>query len=122
MTPITQIQPVMSPEERQQFAQMQQEIASVKKEVTGVKDEVSGIGKKVDKLLMYVVGDENSRDISMLSRIRDLEKELEDRKKEYLELKEDRSKDSIYIKIMWTMAGAIGMGLLGVIVYWIKGQ
>jgi hypothetical protein len=105
----------MDPAEKQQFLTMQQDI-------NVVKQDVAEIGKKVDKLLMYVVGDENSRETSMLARIRDLEKQLEEQDKKYVELKEDRNKDSIYIKIMWSLVGAVGMALLGVVVYWLKSK
>lgn len=105
----------MTPEERQQFNTMQQDIVKVKQDVTE-------IGKKVDKLLMYVVGDENSHEVSMLARIRDLEKEKEEMQKEMQSIKDARTKESVQVKIMWAIFGAVGMSLLGVLIYWIKGK
>lgn len=105
----------MTPEEKQQFQLMQQDIVQVKRDV-------AEIGQKVDKLLMYVVGDENSRETSMLSRIRELEKDkLEDRKL-IQELKDNQTISTTKVKIMWAMVGAVGVAILGYIMFLIRGN
>lgn len=87
-----------------------------------VQIEMGEIGKKVDKLLMYVVGDENTSEISMLARIRDLEEDLIDMKKEYQNLKDKRNSDSIYIKIMWGLIGAVAMSVIGFLFFLVKSK
>lgn len=79
-----------------------------------VTDTLAEHGKKVDKLVAALVGNDWEQGTGLAGRVKDLETETETLKKEIENLKGDAKKSVIYINLLWGAAGVIITGLFAI--------
>lgn len=91
----------MTEEEKKRFLAMEQDIHSIK--------------NKMDKILVALMGSDLSKDGGLVGRILDLEKNQESLEKEIAQIKKEKVKTELYVKVIWALIGAFGSGIFSYI-------
>lgn len=91
----------MTENEKQQFQEMQEDLKHIY-------EQTESHTKKLDQILKAISGDPLSGNIGFTARLQILEKDVSD-------LREERIKNSVYIKIITWLSVVIGTGVIGFI-------
>jgi hypothetical protein len=86
-----------------------------------MKEKVDDIDKKVTQIYKSIVGDRSMGNIGMAERLQDLEVEMSLSKKEIRDLRDEKIRNDLYVKILTFLAGVLTVAIItGFIRGWIK--
>lgn len=78
--------------------------------------EVSDIKKKVNEMYYALIGNPLSKDGGMIEKINEHERRIVELEKRCQQIEKNESKNSLYVRIMWGMAGVAGTSLFGYLI------
>lgn len=84
-------------------------------DIQSIKTEISRMDKKMDKVMVALMGSDLAKDGGLISRIAELEDDNEALRRELDAVKVTNQKIELYQKIIWALGGSIASGVFGYI-------
>lgn len=114
----------MTDDEKRQFQSMQNDVGDVKRLFSAMSDKVDNTSDKVDQMYYALVGNELTKDGGMVKRQDKMETKIDELQTQITGLKGDMKQWGWKTRLMWSLVGTVGAGILScafqVILYAVK--